>query len=56
MIESIYMQTMEMIRSIQEVMGNSENGTMDLSSLQAFLSPEQIQMFEMFQTMQDINM
>ena len=50
------MQTMEMIRSIQEVMGNSENGTMDLSSLQAFLSPEQIQMFEMFQTMQDINM
>lgn len=46
--------TMEMVRSLQEVMGNDQ--TPDLSKLSGFLSPEQLQMFEMFQTMQDINL
>lgn len=50
------MRTMEMVRNIQSVMENSETGTFDLSALSAFLSPEQIQMFEMFHSMQELNM
>lgn len=47
-------KTMEMVHSLQEIMGNDPNP--DLSKLSGFLSPEQLQMFEMFQTMQDINL
>ncbi len=50
------MRTVEMIRSMQSLMENSENGTPDITKLSDFLSPEQIQMFEMFQTMQEMNM
>ena len=49
------MRTLDMIRNIQSVMENNENGTPDFSKLANYLSPEQIQMFEMFQTMQEIN-
>lgn len=50
------MKTMEMVQSIQSVLNASETGAPDFSKLNAFLSPEQMQMFEMFQTMQDINL
>ncbi len=49
------MRTMELIRSMQEMMEDDENGGPDLSKLSHFLSPEQIQMFEMFQTIQEMN-
>lgn len=49
------MRTMEMVRNIQDVMVNNESGDMNLSALSSFLSPEQVQMFEMFQTMQEMN-
>lgn len=48
------MQTMEMLRAMQSVMTETADGTPDLSKLSAFLTPEQMQMFEMFQTMQDV--
>ena len=50
------MKTMEMLQSIQSVLNANEDGSPDFSKLNAFLSPEQMQMFEMFQTMQDINL
>ena len=49
------MKTMEMVRAMQSMMSNSEGGTPDLSMLSGFLNPEQMQMFEMFQSMQDMN-
>ena len=50
------MQTLDMVRNIQSVMENNENGAPDFSKLANYLSPEQVQMFEMFQTMQEINL
>lgn len=50
------MHTFDMIRNIQNIMGTSETGQVDFSKLSAFLSPEQMQMFEMFQAMQEINL
>lgn len=49
------MKTMEMIKTMQAMMSNSEGGSPDLSMLSGFLNPEQMQMFEMFQSMQDMN-
>lgn len=48
-------RTMEMMRAMQAAMNANSDGTPDLSALSGFLSPEQVQMFEMFQTMQDMN-
>ncbi len=50
------MRTMEMINTMQQMMSNSEDGTPDLSMLSGLLNPEQMQMFEMFQSMQDVNL
>lgn len=50
------MKTMEMVQSIQSILNTSETGAPDFSKLNTFLSPEQMQMFEMFQSMQDINL
>lgn len=50
-----YMKTMEMVKAMQSVMANTTNGTPDLSALSGFLTPEQLQMFELFQSMQDFN-
>ena len=50
------MKTMDTIRMLQSMMNASPDGTTDLSMLSGFLSPEQMQMFEMFQSMQDMNM
>ena len=49
------MKTMEMIRTMQSMMNGNPDGTPDLSMLAGFLNPEQMQMFEMFQSMQDMN-
>ena len=49
-------QTMEMIKTLQAAMENGNENGPDLSKLTGFLNPEQMQMFEMFQTMQDINL
>lgn len=49
-------RAMEMMQRIQSVMNVSDNnGTPDISILSEFLNPEQMQMFEMFQNMQDLN-
>lgn len=49
-------KTMEMVRAMQEAMqSDGENGP-DFSKLSGILSPEQLQMFEMFQSMQDFHM
>lgn len=48
-------KTMEMMRAMQAAMNANPDGSPDLSMLSGFLSPEQMQMFEMFQSMQDIN-
>ncbi len=48
-------KTMEMVKGIQSVMSADEDGTPDLSTLSGLLNPEQMQMFEMFRSMQDIN-
>ena len=50
------MRTMEMVKAMQSMMSNSEDGSPDLSMLSGFLNPEQMQMFEMFQSMQDVNL
>ena len=50
------MKTMEMVNAMQSMMSNSDNGTPDLSMLSGFLNPEQMQMFEMFQSMHDANL
>ncbi len=50
------MRTMEMVKAMQSMMSNSEDGSPDLSMLSGFLNPEQMQMFEMFQSMQDMNL
>ncbi len=50
------MHTMEMIKTMQQMMTNNEDGTPDLSMLSGLLNPEQMQMFEAFQAMQDINL
>ena len=50
------MKTMEMVRAMQSMMSSSEDGSPDLSMLSGFLNPEQMQMFEMFQSMQDVNL
>lgn len=50
------MKTMEMIQTMQSMMSNSPDGTPDMSMLAGFLNPEQMQMFEMFQSMQDMNL
>ncbi len=50
------MKTMEMVRTMQSMMSSSEDGSPDLSMLSGFLNPEQMQMFEMFQSMQDVNL
>ena len=50
-------KTMEMMQALQAAMNSSANdGTPDLSILSGFLNPEQMQMFEMFQTIQDMNL
>lgn len=49
-------KTMEMVRAMQSMMSSSEDGSPDLSMLSGFLNPEQMQMFEMFQSMQDVNL
>ncbi len=49
-------RTMEMMKAMQAAMNTNSDGSPDLSALSGFLSPEQMQMFEMFQTMQDINL
>jgi hypothetical protein len=50
------MKMMETIRMLQSMMNANPDGSPDLSMLSGFLNPEQMQMFEMFQTMQDMNM
>ena len=50
------MKTMEMVRTMQSMMSSSEDGSPDLSMLSGFLNPEQMQMFEMFQSIQDVNL
>lgn len=50
------LKTMEMVRTMQTMMNASPDGTPDLSMLAGFLNPEQMQMFEMFQTMQDVSL
>lgn len=50
------MKTMEMVKAMQSMMSNNEGGSPDLSMLSGFLNPEQMQMFEMFQSMQDVNL
>ena len=50
------MKTMEMVKAMQSMMSNTEGGVPDLSMLSGFLNPEQMQMFEMFQSMQDVNL
>lgn len=50
------MRTMEMVKTMQAMMNADETGTPDLSMLSGFLNPEQMQMFEMFQSMQDVNL
>jgi len=50
------MHTFDMVRNIQKAMETTEAGGIDLSKLSSFLSPEQLQMFEIFQTMQEINL
>ena len=50
------MKTMEMVRAMQSMMSSSEDGSPDLSMLSGFLNPEQMQMFEMFQSIQDVNL
>ena len=50
------MKTMEMVNVMQSMMSNNDDGTPDLSVLSGFLNPEQMQMFEMFQSMQDVNL
>ena len=49
------MKMMEMVRNLQSIMNASPDGTPDLSMLAGLLNPEQMQMFEMFQSMQDMN-
>lgn len=50
------MRTIEMVKTMQAMMSDSPDGTPDLSMLSGFLNPEQMQMFEMFQSMQDVNL
>lgn len=50
------MKTMEMVKAMQSMISSSEDGSPDLSMLSGFLNPEQMQMFEMFQSMQDVNL
>ena len=50
------MKMMDMVRTMQSMMSSNENGAPDLSMLSGFLNPEQMQMFEMFQSMQDVNL
>ena len=47
---------MDTIRMLQSMMNASPDGPPDISMLSSLLNPEQMQMFEMFQTMQDMNM
>lgn len=49
------MKTMEMVKAVQSMMANTESGSFDFSMLSGLLNPEQMQMFEMFQSMQDVN-
>lgn len=49
------MKMMDMVRTMQSMMNASPDGTPDFSMLSGFLNPEQMQMFEMFQSMQDMN-
>ena len=49
------MNTVEMIKTMQTMMNAGGDGSPDLSMLSGFLNPEQMQMFEMFQAMQDVN-
>lgn len=49
-------QTMEMVKAMQAAMSDNPDGSPDLNALSKFLSPEQAQMLEMFQSMQDINL
>lgn len=49
------MKTMEMVKAVQSMMSNAESGSPDFSMLSGLLNPEQMQMFEMFQSMQDVN-
>lgn len=50
------MKTMEMVRTMQSMMNTNPDGSPDLSMLAGFLNPEQMQMFEMLQSMQDMNL
>lgn len=47
---------MEMFRTMQSMINASPDGTPDLSMLAGLLNPEQMQMFEMFQSMQDMSL
>ena len=49
------MKTMEMVKTMQAMMSQGEGESPDFSMLSNFLNPEQMQMFEMFQAMQDVN-
>lgn len=50
------MKMMDTIRVMQSMMNANPDGIPDISMLSGFLNPEQMQMFEMFQSMQDMNM
>ena len=50
------MNMMETIRMLQSMMNANPDGPPDLSMLSEFLNPEQMQMFEMFQSTQDMNL
>lgn len=50
------MKTMEMVKAMQSMMSDTDGNAPDFSMLSGFLNPEQMQMFEMFQSMQDVNL
>ena len=50
------MKMMDTIRMLQSLMNTNPDEAPDFSMLSSFLNPEQMQMFEMFQSMQDMNM
>ena len=49
------MKMMDTIQMLQSMMNASPDSPPDVSILSGFLNPEQLQMFEMLQTMQDMN-
>lgn len=49
-------KTMEMIKTMQAAMSVTPDGSPDPNALSGLLSPEQAQMLELFQSMQDMNL